>query len=91
MTVAEDKAAMEEEGAARLMAALRWRGFTVSMRRLEPGCSQGAAETLLAAAGREPCLLVMGGYGHSRLREWAFGGFTQRVLNHAEIPVLITH
>jgi nucleotide-binding universal stress UspA family protein len=33
----------------------------------------------------------MGGYGHSRLREWIFGGFTQRILREAEIPVLIAH
>jgi nucleotide-binding universal stress UspA family protein len=33
----------------------------------------------------------MGGYGHSRLREWIFGGFTRRVLREAEISVLIAH
>jgi nucleotide-binding universal stress UspA family protein len=36
-------------------------------------------------------LLVMGGFGHSRLREWVFGGFTQRVLADAPIPVIMTH
>ena len=90
MTVAEDETTMEEEGAARLMAGLRWHGFPVSVRRLDPG-AQGAAETLLAAAREEAALLVMGGYGHSRLREWIFGGFTQRVLRSAEVPVLIAH
>jgi len=90
MTVAEDETAVEEEGAARLMANLRWHGFSVSVRRLEPD-AQGAAETLLAAAREQPALLVMGGYGHSRLREWIFGGFTQRILREAEIPVLIAH
>jgi nucleotide-binding universal stress UspA family protein len=57
---------------------------------LSPG-GQGAADTLLAAAREQASLLVMGGYGHSRLREWIFGGFTQRVLREAEIPVLIAH
>jgi nucleotide-binding universal stress UspA family protein len=90
MTVAEDDTAMEEEGAARLMAGFRWHGFPVSVRRLDPG-AQGAAETLLAAAREEAALLVMGGYGHSRLREWIFGGFTQQILHAAEIPVLIAH
>jgi len=33
----------------------------------------------------------MGGYGHTRLREWVFGGFTQSVLDHAELPVLLAH
>jgi nucleotide-binding universal stress UspA family protein len=90
MTVAEDETTMEEEGAARLMASLRWHGFPVSVRRLEPN-AQGAAETLLAAAREQGALVVMGGYGHSRLREWIFGGFTQRILHEAEIPVLIAH
>jgi nucleotide-binding universal stress UspA family protein len=90
MTVAEDETALEEEGATRLMTNLRWHGFSVSVRRPEPG-AQGAAETLLAAAREQAALLVMGGYGHSRLREWIFGGFTQRILRAAEIPVLIAH
>ena len=90
MTVAEDETTMEEEGAARLMAGLRWHGFPVLVRRVDPG-AQGATETLLAAAREQPALLVMGGYGHSRLREWIFGGFTQRILREAEIPVLMAH
>ena len=90
MTVAEDETTIEEEGAARLMTNLRWDGFTASVRRLEPG-TQGAAETLLMAAREQAALLVMGGYGHSRLRQWIFGGFTQRILRDAEIPVLIAH
>lgn len=90
MTVAEDETTLEEEGAARLMANLLWHGFSVSVRRLERG-AQVAAETLLAAAREQPALLVMGGYGHSRLREWIFGGFTRRVLREAEISVLIAH
>jgi nucleotide-binding universal stress UspA family protein len=46
---------------------------------------------LLAAVADEAGLLVMGGYGHSRLREWVFGGFTQQVLAVAPVPVLIAH
>jgi nucleotide-binding universal stress UspA family protein len=36
-------------------------------------------------------LLVMGGYGHSRVREWVFGGFTQQALAEAPLPVLLAH
>ena len=90
MTVAEDETTIEEEGAARLMANLRWDGFSASVHGVQPG-AQGAAETLLGAAHEQAALLVMGGYGHSRVREWIFGGFTQRILRAAEIPVLIAH
>jgi nucleotide-binding universal stress UspA family protein len=47
---------------------------------------------LIAAAAESGALLVMGGYGHSRLRQWIFGGFTQHVLQTAAaVPVLIVH
>lgn len=36
-------------------------------------------------------LLVMGAYGHSRLREWVLGGATEEVLEAAKIPVLMSH
>jgi nucleotide-binding universal stress UspA family protein len=36
-------------------------------------------------------LLVMGAYGHSRLREYAFGGVTLHILRHMTIPVLMSH
>lgn len=36
-------------------------------------------------------LLVMGGYGHSRLREWALGGTTRYVLGNTTLPVLMSH
>ncbi|HUC60962.1 MAG TPA: universal stress protein [Alphaproteobacteria bacterium] len=41
------------------------------------------------AAGAE--LLVMGAYGHSRMREVVFGGATRAVLDDAGIPVLLMH
>ena len=36
-------------------------------------------------------LLVVGGYGHSRLREFIIGGATQHIRSHATIPVLMAH
>jgi nucleotide-binding universal stress UspA family protein len=36
-------------------------------------------------------LLIMGAYGHSRLREWVFGGATETALEEAAIPVLLSH
>ncbi len=43
----------------------------------------------LALAGTD--LLVMGCYGHSRLREMVLGGATKHVLNTMQIPVLMSH
>ncbi|WP_245362225.1 universal stress protein [Rhizobium sp. NXC14] len=36
-------------------------------------------------------LLVMGGFGHSRLREFVLGGATQAVLSSITLPVLLSH
>jgi len=36
-------------------------------------------------------LLVMGGYGHSRLREWSLGGMTRDVLAGGSLPLLVAH
>jgi nucleotide-binding universal stress UspA family protein len=36
-------------------------------------------------------LLVMGGYGHSHTREIIFGGFTQSVLESADITAFVMH
>jgi nucleotide-binding universal stress UspA family protein len=89
LTVAEDQRASEEE-ADRLIAGLRWHGIPVSVRNLRSE-AHGAVDTLLSAAGEHAALLVMGGYGHSRLREWIFGGFTLHALRGAEVPVLMAH
>jgi len=36
-------------------------------------------------------LLVIGCYGHSRLREIAFGGVTRHILRNAQIPLFLSH
>ena len=36
-------------------------------------------------------LLVMGGYGHTRLREIVLGGVTRHVLSEMTVPVLMSH
>jgi nucleotide-binding universal stress UspA family protein len=36
-------------------------------------------------------MMVMGAYGHSRLREIMLGGTTRHVLGHAHLPVLFSH
>jgi nucleotide-binding universal stress UspA family protein len=90
LTVAEEEDLSSEEG-GELMRNLRWRGLRVSAERLQPE-ERSPADTLIAAAAQRQALLVMGGYGHSRLREWVFGGFTRHVLQAAgAVPVLIVH
>lgn len=52
----------------------------------------GAGEWLLSSAtdfGAD--LLVMGAYGHARMREWIVGGATRTVLQSMTLPVLMAH
>jgi nucleotide-binding universal stress UspA family protein len=49
-------------------------------------------EVLLAKAHElRADLLVMGGYGHAPLREHLFGGVSDFVLSHLDLPVLLAH
>ncbi len=51
-----------------------------------------AGAALLARARTLACdLIVMGAYGHSRLRERVLGGTTQYMMKHMSIPVLVSH
>jgi nucleotide-binding universal stress UspA family protein len=36
-------------------------------------------------------MIVAGAYGHSRLREWALGGFTRHLLNESGVCALVVH
>ena len=52
----------------------------------------GPGPTILAQAREEQAdLLVMGGYGHSRIREMLFGGTTRHILDHTTATVLLAH
>jgi nucleotide-binding universal stress UspA family protein len=42
-------------------------------------------------AQHKPDLLVMGGYGHTRLREVILGGATEHMLNHPKTPIFLSH
>lgn len=43
------------------------------------------------AADVQADMLVIGGYGHSRLREWVLGGVTRTVLQTMTVPTLLSH
>ncbi len=60
-------------------------------KRVAPRKSS-AEEQLLAIAKEEGAdLLVAGGYGHARLREWMFGGVTRALLRDSPLPVFLSH
>lgn len=48
-------------------------------------------ELLSRAADQGADLLIMGAYGHSRVREYVFGGATRHILQHMTLPTLMSH
>jgi nucleotide-binding universal stress UspA family protein len=59
-------------------------------REVNVGTSIGEA-ALSRAADHGSDLIVMGGYGHTRLREWVLGGASRSILDHMTVPVLMSH
>jgi nucleotide-binding universal stress UspA family protein len=52
----------------------------------------GVGDVLLSrAADLGADLIVMGAYGHSRVREMVLGGATRHLLQHMTVPVLMSH
>lgn len=65
-------------------------GINCELKQLTPGEDIGT--TLLShAADINADFLVMGCYGHSRLREFVVGGTTRTILNSMTIPMLTAH
>lgn len=91
LIVGDEKAipsALDDVGVTRLLAR---RGINARVVRPElRGRSIGAALQDSAEELRAD-LLVMGGFGHSRLREFILGGATLSVLDGPRLPVLLSH
>lgn len=57
-----------------------------------PAKGRSVEEVLCAASGElSASWMVMGAYGHSRLREIVFGGVTKFILKQAPLPLLLAH
>jgi nucleotide-binding universal stress UspA family protein len=66
-------------------------GLKVNVHRL-PGGGIDVADALLSyAADSATDFMVMGGYGHSRLREFVLGGVTRSIFQSMTVPVLFSH
>jgi len=54
--------------------------------------AKGGGPTILEETKKHHCdLIVMGGYGHSRMREMILGGTTRYMLRHMETPIMMAH
>ncbi len=78
------------EGTKAVAGHLARHGAHVTKHLLRPTGSDGG-EILDFAVRQDADLIVMGAYGHSRLREWIFGGVTREALERAPVCCLMCH
>jgi len=89
--VAGDRAKPTEIDGADIGRHLARHGLKVAVERI-PGGDIDVGEALLSrAADFDADFMVMGGYGHSRLREFVLGGATRSILRSMTVPVLMSH
>ncbi|WP_431303063.1 universal stress protein [Sediminicoccus sp. BL-A-41-H5] len=80
-----------EEPGADIALHLARHGVGVTVRRVM-GDDVGVGDMLLnEVADLSSDLIIMGGYGHSRLRELVLGGATRTLLRQMTVPVLMSH
>jgi nucleotide-binding universal stress UspA family protein len=80
-----------EEPGADIALHLARHGIDVDVKAVEAR-DLGTADTILSRiSDRGSDLLIMGGYGHGRMREMVLGGVTRNILRHMTVPVLMSH
>jgi nucleotide-binding universal stress UspA family protein len=80
-----------ETSSDQLVGHLARRGIAARVQRLAVERGDVQAAILSIAAESEMGLLVMGGYGHSRLHERILGGVTRGMFESMTVPVLMSH
>jgi nucleotide-binding universal stress UspA family protein len=81
----------DEIAGADIAGHLARHDLNVSVERTVAGDIDVASVILSRAADVGADMLVMGGYGHSRLREFILGGATRAILRSMTVPTLMSH
>jgi nucleotide-binding universal stress UspA family protein len=91
ITINEATSVPPDASAAHLVRYLSRLGVPTEIDRLKASKANTQSSILSLAADERLDLLVMGGYGHSRLKETVFGGVTRDMLHSMTVPTLMTH
>ncbi|HWK95047.1 MAG TPA: universal stress protein [Pseudolabrys sp.] len=89
--IASKSAKGDEVAGADLGQHLARHGLKVDVKRITSPDIDVASTILSYAADSGADMIVMGGYGHSRLREFVLGGATRGILESMTVPVLMSH
>jgi nucleotide-binding universal stress UspA family protein len=74
-----------------IAAALARHGIKATVRSSIATDMSVGNEILSRLADADADLLVMGAYGHSRMREFVFGGVTRHIARQMTVPTLFSH
>ena len=89
--VASERVKSDELPGADVGQHLARHGLKVEVRRIVSPETDVASTILSHAADTSADFIVMGGYGHSRLREFILGGATRGILASMTLPTLMSH
>jgi nucleotide-binding universal stress UspA family protein len=91
LTVRDEKPLSGSDLAGALASSLGKRGFNARPLETTLGkrtISEALQDTALSIGAQ---LLAMGGFGHSRIRDFVLGGATRGILNQLRLPILLSH
>ena len=91
LTVTNEKVLPSKRSAADLAKNLAYHGVDVTIETVD-ALEEEIGDVLESYADiHKTDLLVMGAYGHSRVREFILGGATKSMLSRPPIPILLSH
>ena len=91
IVVATERPKSDELPGADIAHHLARHELEVDLKRIVSGGTDVASTILSYAADSAADFIVMGGYGHSRLREFILGGATRGILSAMTVPTLMSH
>ncbi|MBR0764476.1 universal stress protein [Bradyrhizobium japonicum] len=91
LTVTNEKTISSRRSSSELAKNLSKHGIDVVVEEVDAAGRAIGNVFAEVVASRRADLLVMGAYGHSRLREFVLGGATRSILTKPPIPVLLSH
>lgn len=91
LTVVDEKPLKGDAITERLADGLGKRGMAAQGFSVKRGASAIGMSLQEHALERKADLLVMGGFGHSVVRDFVLGGATENILDDLRLPVLLSH
>lgn len=91
LTITGDKTLSDDLSPEAAADHLGHHGVPCIVERVEADGRNAGIILLEQARLTDADLLVMGGFGHARMREFILGGATDTILQDADLPVLLSH